>query len=99
MARSPGAPFSGDAFEDISTIIGSGQPLEVALALIMGRTCDLLEVQQAALFLAEEAGSLRLAASSSELPSQPVLLAPGVGVEGWVMRRGRRLAVVNPAAD
>lgn len=99
MARSPGAPFSGDAFEDISAVIGSGEPLEVALALIMNRTCDLLEVQQAALFLAEGPGSLRLAASSSDLPDQPVLLAPGVGVEGWVMRRGRRLAVVNPAAD
>ncbi len=100
MARSPGAPFSGDAFEDISAVIGSGGPLEATLALIMGRTCDLLEVLQAALFLAEGPGaSLRLVASSSELPAQPVLFAPGVGVEGWVMRRGRRLAVVNPAAD
>ncbi|MEO7910437.1 MAG: ATP-binding protein [Roseiflexaceae bacterium] len=100
MARSSGALFSGDAFEDISAVIGSGQLLEVALALIMSRTCDLLEVQQAALFLAEGPGtSLRLAASSGKFPDQPVLLAPGVGVEGWVMRRGRRLAVVNLAAD
>ena len=98
MARSPGAPFSGDAFEDISALIRNGEPLEVALAFIMGRTCDLLEVQQAALFIAQ-GPSLRLMASSSALPNQPVLLAPGVGVEGWVMQRGRRLAVVNPTAD
>lgn len=100
MARSPDALFSGGTFEDISAVIGSGEPLDVALALIMRRTCDLLEVQQTDLFLAEEPGpSLRLVASSSTLPDQPVLLAPGVGVEGWVLRRGRQLAVVNPAAD
>ena len=100
MARSPRAPFGGDAFEDISAVIGSGEPLDVALTMIMGRTCDLLEVQQADLFLAEGPGpGLRLAASSSTLPDQPVLLASGVGVEGWVLRRGRQLAVVNPAAD
>jgi signal transduction histidine kinase len=100
MARPPDIPFSDDAFEDISAVISSGKPLDVALGVLMGRTCDLLEVQQANLFLAEAPGtSLRLAASSSALPAQPVLLAPGVGVEGWVMRRGRRLAVVNPAAD
>jgi two-component system, OmpR family, sensor kinase len=100
MIGALGTPPSGDAFDHISTAIAQGVPLDVALGLIMQRTCDLLEVQQAAFFLAEGPGpSLRLTAASTGVPAQPVLLAPNEGVEGWVVRRGRPIAVVNPSAD
>ena len=100
MIGASGTPLSGDAFDSISAAIAQGVPLDVALDLIMQRTCDLLEVQQAAFFLAEAPGTtLRLTAASTGLPAQPVLLAPNEGVEGWVVRRARPIAVVNPRAD
>lgn len=81
-------------------MIARGEPPAATLELIMQRTCDLLEVQQAALFLAESPmAELRLIAASGGLPETPLLRPPGIGVEGWVMRRGRPIAVVNPAAD
>ena len=100
MIGSPRTPLSGDEFDSISAAIAQGVPLDAALDLIMQRTCDLLEVQQAAFFLAEEPGTtLRLTAASTGLPAQPVLLAPHEGVEGWVVRRARPIAVVNPRTD
>src|SRR6185503_2289378 len=100
MIGAPGTPLSGDAFDSISAAIAQGVSLDVALDLIMQRTCDLLEVDQAAFFLAEEPGPmLRLTAASTGIPAQPVLLAPNEGVEGWVIRRARPIAVVNPSAD
>jgi GAF domain-containing protein len=100
MIGTPDTPLSGDAFEHVSAAIAQGVPLEVALDLIMQRTCDLLEVHEAAFFLAEQPqATLRLTAASTGIPAQPVLLAPNEGVEGWVARRGRPIAVVNPSAD
>ncbi|MBC8074772.1 MAG: GAF domain-containing sensor histidine kinase [Chloroflexales bacterium] len=100
MTRSSAPALHDDAFAHISAVIARGEPLAVTLDLIMHRTCDLLEVQQAALFLAEGPGpDLRLVAASSGLPEMPALRPAGLGVEGWVMRRGRPIAVVNPAAD
>src|SRR5688572_24467119 len=100
MLGAASTPLGGDEFDHISAAIAQGVPLEVALDLIMRRTCDLLEVQEAAFFLVEEPGPmLRLTATSTGIPAQPVLLAPNEGVEGWVMRRARPIAVVNPSAD
>jgi signal transduction histidine kinase len=100
MIGAPRTPLSGDEFDHVSAAIAQGVPLEVALDLIMQRTCDLLEVHQAAFFLTEGPGPvLRLTAASMGLPAQPVLLAPNEGVEGWVARRARPLAVANPSAD
>ena len=100
MVRSSIPALHDDTFAHITDLIARGEPLAATLDLIMQRTCDLLELQQAALFLAEGPGpGLRLVAASSALPETPVLRPAGVGVEGWVMRRGRPLAVVNPAAD
>ncbi len=79
----PSTPLRGDEFEHVSAAIAHGVPLEVALDLIVQRTCDLLEVDQAAFFLAEGQGpSLRLAATNTGIPAQPVVLAPYEGVEG-----------------
>jgi two-component system OmpR family sensor kinase len=100
MTRSSGAASYDDAFAHISAAIARGEPLAVTLDLIMRRTCDLLEVEQAALFLVEGPGqSLRLMAASDGLPDEPVLRPPGMGVEGWVARRGRPIAAMNPARD
>jgi signal transduction histidine kinase len=100
MIGAPGTPLSGDEFDHVSAAIAQGVPLEEALDLIMQRTCDLLEVHQAAFFLAEGPGPiLRLTAASTGLPAQPLLLAPNEGVEGWVARRARPIAVANPSAD
>src|SRR4051812_27361140 len=100
MIGTPDTPFNDDAFEHVSAAIAQGVPLDVALDLIMQRTCELLEVHQAAFFLVEEPrASLRLTAASTGIPAQPVILAPNEGVEGWVARRGRPIAVVNPSAD
>src|SRR4051794_17747576 len=41
MIEAPGSSFSGDEFENVSAAIAQGVPLEVALNLIMQRTCDL----------------------------------------------------------
>jgi signal transduction histidine kinase len=100
MARSADPALHDDAFAHISAVIARGEPLAVTLDLIMHRTCDLLEVQQAALFLAQGPDlGLRLVAASGGLPETPVFRRVGVGVEGWVMRRGRPIAVINPATD
>ncbi|NTW97553.1 MAG: GAF domain-containing sensor histidine kinase [Oscillochloris sp.] len=100
MPRASDSAFSDDTFAHISALITRGEPLAATLDLIMRRTCDLLEVQRAALFLIEEPGpNLQLIAASRGLPEAPVLRPPGIGVEGWVMRRGRPIVVVNPAAD
>jgi signal transduction histidine kinase len=100
MTGAPNPPISGDEFEHISAALDRGVPLEDALDLIMQRTCELLEVQQAAFFRAEWPGPrLRLMAASNGLPAQPVLLEPNQGVEGWVAWRARPIAVLNPSAD
>ena len=100
MGRSTDRASHDDAFAHISAVIASGEPLAATLDLIMSRTCDLLEVQQAALFLAEGQGpDLRLIATNTGLPQTPVIRSLAVSVEGWVMRRGRPIAIVNPAAD
>lgn len=100
MAGASGLLINGDEFELVSATLARGVPLQEALDLIMQRTCDLLEVHQAGFFLAEWPGPhLRLAATSVGLPAQPLLLAPNQGVEGWVARRARPIAVVNPGAD
>src|SRR4051794_18421043 len=100
MLGTPDTPLGGDEFDRISAAIAQGVPLDVALDLIMQRTCELLEVHQAAFFLAEEPGpSLRLTVASPSLPAQPVLLGPNEGVEGWVVRRARPIAVANPSTD
>jgi signal transduction histidine kinase/antitoxin (DNA-binding transcriptional repressor) of toxin-antitoxin stability system len=100
MARSSSSALQEDAFAHISAAIARGEPLAATLDLIMRRTCDLLEVRHAALFLIEGLGpGLRLVASSGGLPEAPLLRAPGAGMEGWVMRRGRPIAVISPADD
>ncbi|MBC8160094.1 MAG: GAF domain-containing sensor histidine kinase [Roseiflexaceae bacterium] len=100
MARPSNSASRDDAFAHISAAIARGEPLATTLDLIMHRTCDLLEVQQAALFLVEGSPSaLRLAATSSGLPEVPVIRSLDVGVEGWVIRRGRPIVVTNPASD
>lgn len=100
MVRSSDSASHDDAFAHISAVIDRGESLTATLDLIMHQTCDLLEVQQAALFLSEGAtADLRLIAASDGLPETPVLRPPGAGVEGWVMRRGRPIAIVNPATD
>lgn len=100
MSRATEQASHDDAFAHIGAVIAQGAPLAATLELIMQRTCDLLEVQQAALFLAEgPRPGLRLIAASGGLPETPVLRPPGVGVEGWVMRRGRPIAVINPVTD
>lgn len=100
MAGAMSQPISGDEFELVSATLARGGPLQETLDLIMQRARDLLEVHEAGLFLAEWPGPhLRLAASSAGLPAQPIVLAPNEGVEGWVARRARPIAVVNPSAD
>jgi signal transduction histidine kinase len=100
MAERLASPIGGDEFEHVSAALDRGVSLEDALDLIMQRTCDLLEVHQAAFFRAEWPGPyLRLMAASAGLPVQPVLLEPNQGVEGWVARRARPIAVLNPSAD
>ncbi len=100
MARSVDRALDDDTFAHISAVIASGEPLAATLDLIMNRTCALLEVQQAALFLAEgQEPYLQLMATNNGLPKTPVIRSLDVGVEGWVMRRGRPIAIVNPAAD
>lgn len=89
MPRAAELASHDDAFAHISAVIARGEPLAATLELINHRTCDLLEVEQAALFLAESTTpGLRLVAASCGLPETPVLRPPGVGVEGRVMCRG-----------
>jgi signal transduction histidine kinase len=100
MIGAPSTPLSGDEFDNISAAISRGVSLDVALDLIIQRTRDLLEIHQAAFFLAEGPGlMLRLRAASTGIPAQPVLIAPNEGLEGWVMQRARPIAVANPRAD
>lgn len=53
MQRAAEPAFRDDTFAHISAVIARGEPLAATLELSMHRACDLLEVQQAALFLAE----------------------------------------------
>jgi two-component system OmpR family sensor kinase len=100
MTKGAPSPLHGDELEYVSAALALEGSLDEALSQIMQRTCDLLDVYQASFFLAEWPGPrLRLMATSTGLPTDPVIMEPSQGVEGWVARRNRPFAVANPGGD
>ena len=99
MIAGSDSPMGDDMFEQISSAFMDRVPLEESLTLIMQRTCGLLEVSQAAFFVAETPRPrLRMMASSAGLPESPVIVL-NEGLVGWVARRGQPIALVDPLSD
>lgn len=80
-----------DDFESISNAIANGNNLDEILQLIVRRTCELLEIDRAYIFLkeAEEGQVLQLKAASDQTGLVPPLIASPQSLESWVVRRGR----------
>lgn len=89
-----------DAFAHISALIARGEPLAVTLQQIVQGTCDLLEVAEAAIFLAEGTEPrMRLIAASIGMPEVPVLRSLNDSLEGLAYSRGRPIVANRPAAS
>lgn len=86
--------------ESLSEAIASGLEPEQILALIARRTCQVLGVAEAHIFLKQEQELVRKA-SHQVLQETPLLdtLAVGEGIEGWVARRGRAIALEQALTD
>ncbi len=80
-----------DDFESISDAIANGSELNEILELIVRRTCELLEIDRAYIFLKEgdQDQTLQLKAASDETMLAPPLTALPQSLESWVVRRGR----------
>lgn len=87
-----------DELENVSNAITEGRSLAEVLDLIVKRTKQLLEVEQAYIFL-KEGAILQLKAASSDFPAEPVIIKPGEGVEGWVLGRGRATTAHSTQPD
>lgn len=84
-----------DDFESISNAIANGSELNEVLELIVRRTCELLEIDRAYIFLkeGEQDQALQLKAASDETALAPPITALPQSLESWVVRRGRYLAL------
>ncbi len=84
-----------DDFESISNAIASGGEPNDVLQLIVRRTCELLEVDRAYIFLKEgdTVQTLQLIAASDENARVPPLTVLPDSLESWVVGRGRALAL------
>ena len=96
----PFDPAAQGELESLSEAIASGLEPEQILALIAQRTCQVLSVAEAHIFL-KQGQELFRKASHQALQETPLLakLAAGEGIEGWVAKRGRPLALENARAD
>jgi signal transduction histidine kinase len=96
----PFDPAAQGELESLSEAIASGLEPEQILALIAQRTCQVLSVAEAHIFLKEGQELIRKA-SHQALRETPLLsrLGAGEGIEGWVARRGRAIALENARND
>lgn len=84
-----------DDFESISNAIVKGGELGEVLKLIVERTCELLEIERAYIFLkeGEQNQTLQLKAASDKTELLPPITALPQSLESWVVQRGRSLAL------
>jgi len=82
-----------DDFESISNAIANGSELKEILELITERTCELVEIDRAYIFLkeGEQNQELQLKAASDQTVLTPPITALPQSLESWVVRRGRSL--------
>jgi signal transduction histidine kinase len=96
-------PFDSDAqgeLESLTEAISSGLEPEQILALIAQRTCQVLNVAEAHIFLKQGPELIRKASHQAlQETSLRSSLAAGEGIEGWVLRRGRAIALEDAQAD
>ncbi len=96
-------PLDSNAQEELESLteaISSGQEPEQILALIAQRTCQVLAVAEAHIFLKHRQKLICKAShqTSQETPLRS-RLAAGEGIEGWVLKRGRAIALEDAQAD
>lgn len=93
-------PATQGELESLSEAIAEGLEPAQILALIAQRTCQVLLVDEAHIFLTQDRILLRTA-SHQALEETPLLatLAPGEGIEGWVAKRGRPVALEQAQTD
>ena len=96
----PVDPTTQGELESLSEAIAQGLEPAQILALIAQRTCQVLLVAEAHIFLIQNRTLVRTA-SHQALEETPLLatLAPGEGIEGWVARRGRPVVLEQAQAD
>jgi signal transduction histidine kinase len=96
----PFDPATQGELESLSEAIASGLEPEQVLALIAQRTCQVLGIAEAHILLKQGQELIRKA-SYQALQETPLLskLAAGQGVEGWVARRGRAIALEDARKD
>lgn len=93
-------PAAQGELESLSEAIASGLEPEQILALIAQRTCQVLCIAEAHIFLKQGQELIRKA-SHQALQETPLLskLAVGQGLEGWVARRGHAIAREDARKD
>jgi signal transduction histidine kinase len=96
----PVDPTVQSELESLSEAIAEGLDAEHLLALIAQRACQVLLVAQAHIFL-RQGPTLVRSASHQALEETPLLssLALGEGIEGWVARRARPVALEQAQTD
>jgi|GEM_PF-829595 len=96
----PFDPTAQGELESLSEALASGLEPAQILALIAQRTCQVLSVAEAHIFLKQGQELLRKA-SCQLFEETPLLskLALDEGIEGWVARRGRAVALEDARAD
>ncbi len=93
-------PAAQEELESLSEAIASGMEQEQLLTLIAQRTCQVLSVAEAHLFLKQ--GQLLIRKASHQARQTVPLrstLALSEGLEGWAARSGRALALEDALAD
>lgn len=82
-----------DDFESISNAIANGNEINEVLELIIERTCELVEIDRAYIFLkeGEQNQALQLKAASDQTALTPPITALPQSLESWVVRRGRSM--------
>lgn len=93
-------PVAQGELESLSEAIAGGLEPEHILALIAQRTCQVLGLAEAHIFLKHEQGLVRKASYQGlqETPPLPTL-APAESMESWVARRGRAIALEDALTD
>ncbi len=96
----PFDPTAQGDLESLSEALASGLEPEQILALIAQRTCQVLSIAEAHIFL--KAGQELVRKASCQASGETPLLAKlalDEGIEGWVARRGRAIALEDARAD
>ena len=86
---------------EIAQAIGSSLGVADTMSLIAGKLTTLIPFSSCALFISDDNGTIRCRFASGLLEDdlRGIILDPGCGLAGWVIRNRRSLVNGKPAAD